>query len=103
MNLPQSFVANIQAIYGRDGETWLTGLSKRVESLAIVWNFRDVRIVPNLTFNFIATVTRNADDETAVLKICPTGRSLQPEVQWLEHYTNAAVTVFALDQNRDAF
>lgn len=103
MNLPQSFLANILAIYGRDGETWLTGLNKRVETLAGIWNFREVRIVPNLTFNFIATVTRNADNETAVLKICPTGRSLQPEVQWLEHYDNAAVTVFALDQNQDAF
>jgi streptomycin 6-kinase len=103
LNLPKPFVTNIRAIYGRDGETWLAGISKRVETLAGTWNFRDVRIVPNLTFNFIATVTRNADNQTAVLKICPTGRSLQPEVQWLEHYDNVAVTVFAFDQNQDAF
>jgi streptomycin 6-kinase len=103
LNLPKPFKTTIESIYGRDGETWLAGLGERIETLAGLWDFRDVRIVPNLTFNFIATVTRKADGQPAVLKICPAGRSLQPEVQWLEHYKNVAANVFAFDQNQDAF
>ncbi|MBS0185856.1 MAG: phosphotransferase [Proteobacteria bacterium] len=47
------FENNVRLIYGKKGEKWLENLPFLVEGLASQWNLEDLKVCPDLTYNYV--------------------------------------------------
>jgi streptomycin 6-kinase len=103
MELSQTFVSNIHAIYGEAGQIWLKQLPAHLADLSQLWNFRFIQPVSNLTYSFVGLVELNDNRETAIIKTAPNGYRLIPEVHWLQCIKNGVPKVYAADEQKNAF
>lgn len=78
MNLPQSFIANIEHAFGGEGKSFLADLPSLIEDAAQKWGLTEIRAVENLSYNFVAFATRG--DAEVVLKIGVPNRELRSEI-----------------------
>ena len=81
MQLPDSFIRNIRASFGQDGETFLSRLPELIDETSQRWDLSHVQQVPNLSYNFVAFAKQGADD--VVLKIGVPNRELVSEMNAL--------------------
>lgn len=78
---PGEFEKNITDIFGAEGEAWLTSIPSRVEALGALWNFSSPRVLPSLTYSYVATVSLQRGGE-AILKLAPEGARTRSEIAW---------------------
>ena len=82
----QKFKTNIIDNYGEIGREWLECLGDKVRNLAAKWNLTNLEVFPNLTFNYVASASREA--EKVVLKISIEHDLLRREAAVLTFFKN---------------
>ena len=60
MNLPSEFISTITNTFGEDGETLIANLPALIEEASSRWGLTNVQPVDNLSYNFVAFVTRTS-------------------------------------------
>lgn len=103
MQLDPLFTSNIRGIYGEEGDVWLQGLEARIEALSSLWQFRFLRPMADLSYNFVGLVERKAPLKLAVLKMAPQSSPLKREIQWLTGVTKGTPEVYAKEEKLNAF
>jgi streptomycin 6-kinase len=78
LKLPTDFIRTIENTYGEDGRQLITNLPRLVDETSQRWGLKDVRPVPNLSYNFVASANRGEDN--VVLKIGVPGDELTSEM-----------------------
>jgi len=58
MQLPPSFVHTIHNIHGIAGNEWLNQLPYEIQKASSLWDLTDIKPLPNLSYNFVATAKR---------------------------------------------
>lgn len=59
MNLPERLVANVVGYGGDLGKRWLRNLPELVAAAGDRWQLEELRMLPNLSFNYLAKGLRN--------------------------------------------
>jgi streptomycin 6-kinase len=103
MELNTTFIANIQAVYGDAGKAWLHQLPALLEELACQWNFRFIRPIAYLSFNFVGLVELNNTKTLAIIKAAPENGRLIPEIHWLQCIKKGVPKIYAVDETKEAF
>lgn len=49
------FEKNILSLYGQRGRVWVNNLLHLTEKLAKPWGLSDVQVLPNLSYNYVAS------------------------------------------------
>jgi streptomycin 6-kinase len=101
MNLNPAFIKNIQATYGQQGDAWLANLDSHIEKLASLWQFEFIKPIPDLSYNFVATV--KLADKTAIIKTAPPAAKLAKEAEWLQSFTSDVPTIYQVDKENNAY
>src|SRR5665213_1847983 len=93
MDLSEYFVTNIHATYGEAGKAWLAQLPSHIDFLSKKWNFRFVKPMPDLSYNFVALVELNSNHAIVILKTAPLeGESnVIQEARWLKSFHRACL------------
>lgn len=87
---------------GPSAAAWVAHLRSIVEACAERWSLTLGPPVPNVTFNYVATVQR-ADGSPAVLKVCPTGSEFEAESGAMALYAGTgAAKLLDVDAERGA-
>ncbi len=94
--LPDSFIKTIQESFGTAGRLWLERLPGLVGEAIRRWNLSEVRIVQNLSYNYVAFARRGS--EQVVLKIGVPDRELTSEMTALQIF-NGSGAVRLLEGN----
>lgn len=81
MKLPEELSRNISDIFGEEGRAWLASIPALESALARTWGFRSARMLPNLTYSYVAEVT-TGDGAPAILKLAPKGARTSAEIAW---------------------
>lgn len=103
MHLPSPFITNIHAAYGDAGKLWLKQLPQQLEGLAKQWDFRFVKPVTNLAYNFVGIVELHTTGEPAIIKISPDSKSIVAEMHCLQCFKRDVPKIFNFDENQRAF
>jgi len=103
MELQVIFINNIQAIHKASGKAWLKQLPAYLEELAHLWNFRFIKQLPDLTYNFVGLVKLNSNSELAIIKIIPDRKLFVSEVRWLKHFVKNTPEIYNIDKKKSAF
>lgn len=103
MQLNPYFISNIREIYGETGITWLKDLPNQLKQFSILWNFRLLDPLPDLSYNFVGRVKMTATGEAAVIKVGPPGGSLVNEIHWLNCIEKGVPKIYAFDEVRNAY
>lgn len=105
MELSKSFIDNLHTTDGEAGKNWLEQLPSHLDFLSKQWNFRFIKPVSDLSYNFVALVELNTNHEVVILKTAPTGRSilLIQEAHWLKCFHKGTPHIFEMDENKNAF
>lgn len=99
MQLPDSFLRNIRASFGQNGETFLSRLPELIDETSQRWDLTDVRQVPNLSYNFVAFAKQGADD--VILKIGVPNRELVSEMNALRFFNgDGTCQLLACDEEK---
>lgn len=53
-NLPKKYIDKIINIFGEEGKEWLNNLDRIIEDNAKKYGLNDLKLVNNLTYNFVA-------------------------------------------------
>jgi len=93
-----SFETNIIGIYREKGRDWLANLPIIVEKIAAKWNLADLTPYENLTYNYVASGKRGAQD--IVIKIAPEFKDLRREALALDAFKNHGA-VICLEQDEE--
>jgi streptomycin 6-kinase len=101
MKLNASFIKNIQATYGQEGETWLNNLSAHIERLSSQWNFQMIHPVKDISYNFVAVVKLQSG--LAILKTAPPAARLIAEAEWLNAHKKSVPIIFHIDKENNAY
>ncbi|MDZ4323086.1 MAG: aminoglycoside phosphotransferase family protein, partial [Alphaproteobacteria bacterium] len=102
-NLNSTFVSNIRDLYGDEGETWINDLPSHLTQLSAKWNFRFLKVMPDLTYNFVALVEVIPTGERAILKMGPRHKNIATEVQWLRCFNKGVPKIYCHDDEHYAF
>lgn len=102
-NLNSTFVSNIRDLYGEKGEIWINDLSSHLTQLSEKWNFRFLKIMPDLTYSFVSLVEVISTDECAILKMGPRHKNIANEVQWLQCFNKGVPKIYWHDDEHHAF
>lgn len=104
MKLSPDFLANIRAVDGKAGEQWLmTQLETLLAEFSQEWGLRDIEVMPQLTYNFVAKVQLPQGEQRAILKMSPPTRPVLNEAKWLRHFPKVAPQVLTVDEARNVF
>jgi streptomycin 6-kinase len=103
MHLNPTFISNIRDLYGETGEAWLNDLPSLLTQLGSKWNLRFLNVMPDLTYNFVGLVEVIPTGETATLKIGPTSKNIETEVQWLRCFNQGVPKIYWHDEDYYAF
>jgi len=102
MNLSADFIRTIQSTFGDKGSAWLALLPDLIDEASRLWSLTNVQPVPNLSYNFVAFVTRGEED--VVLKIGVPNRELTSEMSALHFFDGrGAVCLLEADEDRAMF
>ncbi len=102
-NLNLTFVSNIQALYGAEGETWINDLSSRLTQLSEKWNLKFLNVMPNLTYNFVGLIEVIPTGEHAILKMGLRHENIATEVRWLQCFNKGVPKIYWHDDEHYAF
>lgn len=97
----KEFISNIQDVHGDKGIEWLRTLPARVAELEHDWNFSVTKVMPNLTYSYVARVKTKLGGP-AVLKLAPCGLRCNFEIAWYEANQVGAPRVIQSDKGRGA-
>ncbi len=103
MKNQSAFIANIHANYKEVGKKWLEQLPTLIEQLAKQWQFRLIRALPDLSYNYVAQVEMNDTKELAILKMGPPGSNIITEAKWLLSFHQRVPQIFKMDEEQHAF
>jgi streptomycin 6-kinase len=103
MQFSQPFVSNVHDIYGEVGDAWLKDLPHRIRHLETIWDFRFLKPMANLSYNFVCLVEMNAKQKRAILKMAPETGTLIPEMRWLKCIEKGVPEMYAFDQSLNAY
>lgn len=103
MRLNQTFISNIQDIYGKDGKLWLQSLPKQLVQLSSLWNFHLIKTMPDLSYNFVGLVKLHSSLKTAILKIAPKEGNLGREIKWLQCIEKGAPKVYQVGDKLNVY
>src|SRR5262245_11736875 len=103
MHLNPVFISNIQDIYKQEGKTWLKDLSVNINILSKSWDFRFLKPMPGLSYNFVGVVYFNQTGKLAVLKMAPKGGNLITEMRWLKCVEGGVPKIYSFDETLNAF
>jgi len=101
MKLNISFIKNIHATYGQEGEIWLSHLSDHLERLSVQWNFQMICPVKDISYNFVAVVKLQSG--LAILKTAPPSARLMAEAEWLNAHKKSVPVIFHMDKENNAY
>ncbi|HBS48388.1 TPA: streptomycin phosphotransferase [Candidatus Dependentiae bacterium] len=76
------FKKNIISLYGKQGEDWLYNLPNLVKQFAKIWGLSNLKVLPNLTYNYALSCTQG--NIPTVLKLGFYNPELQYEIQALK-------------------
>lgn len=85
-NLNSTFVSNILDLYGEEGKIWINNLPSHLTQLSAKWNFRFLKVMPDLTYNFVGLVELIPTGEPAIIKMGLRCENIATEVRWLEYF-----------------
>ena len=122
LDLPTEFRQTIQNVFKRDGNKFLFDLPNLIDEAARRWNLKDIQLVPNLSYNFVAFAKRpstlvsirpkctgystsdSAQCEKVVLKIGVPSRELTSEMAALRFFGGKGVVrLLEADEARGMF
>jgi streptomycin 6-kinase len=93
------FENNIRLIYGEKGEQWLKDLPCLIAQLAAQWNLKDLKVYPDLTYNYV--LKGQQEEHPIVLKVgidFPALRAEYAALQAFKGYEIVSVIDADLDQ-----
>jgi streptomycin 6-kinase len=105
MELPAAFLSTIRNTYGRNGEKFLAALPESISEASARWALRDVRPVPNLSYNFVAFALSGASppgerSRSVVLKMGVPNREFTSEMAALRLFDgNGACRLIDYDED----
>lgn len=102
MKFKSPFTSNIKDIYGEDGAAWLKNLPHQVNQICDHRGLRFLKVMPDLSYNFVAAVEIPAINETAILKIAPNNDVIGREAIWLQCFDKGVPKVFWFDEAQHA-
>ena len=94
------FVNNIKEIYLVTGEQWLKDIPVKISELESVWGFRVERVMPSLSYSFVALV--KYQDAKAILKMAPLEQCLEREIQCLAGFQKDTPRIYHFDKKYNA-
>src|SRR5262245_55433144 len=103
MQINSTFISNIQDLYGKEGTAWINELPSHVTQLAEKWGFRFLKVMPGLTYNFVALIEIISTGESAILKMAPRNKSITTEVRWLRCFNEGVPKIYWYDDEHHAF
>ena len=90
MNLPKEFIQTIESVFDEDGKQFIKDLPKLVEDASSRWDLKDIKLVSNLSFNFVAYACRGeaclTPTQNVILKIGVLREELISEINALKLY-----------------
>lgn len=101
MKLNPSFIKNIHATYGQEGEVWLNNLSSQLIRLSAQWGFQMIHPMRGMSYNFVAIV--KLPSGLAILKIAPPAAQIIAEAEWLKAHKKNVPTIFQIDKQNNAY
>ena len=105
MELPAAFLSTIRNTYGENGEKFLAALPESIAEASARWGLRDVRPVPNLSYNFVAFALSRASplgerSRSVVLKMGVPNREFTSEMTALRLFDgNGACRLIDYDED----
>jgi len=84
--IPTQFAQNIISIYGAQGKTWLENLPDLLEYCAQKWQLQNLRVMPNLSFHYVASAFSLKINKPIALKIRIDHRNFMAEKNTLAYY-----------------
>lgn len=96
------FIANIKAIYGYQGDEWLSTLSAVVTRLRFLWNLDSIEIVKDLTYNYCFFAKR-PDGQKVVAKIACDPKQHSKEVLALKAFASGVPKIIEIDAHSNAY
>lgn len=101
--VPDYFVEKMKIIYEEDGVEWLAQLPQMIQAAANKWELTVQRPVDNLSYNYVAHVSRK-DGTPAILKMGFPNREIFTEMDTLQIYNgNGMVKLLELDRDNATF
>ncbi|KTD31250.1 MULTISPECIES: aminoglycoside phosphotransferase family protein [Legionella] len=83
------FNQTILSVYGEKGKNWLTKLPKLVQELSTLWHLRDLKPIPNLSFNYVLSGFQQ--EKPIILKLGLDDMALTREANALNAFCSCAV------------
>lgn len=102
-SLNSTFVSNIRAFCGEEGGTWIDDLPSRLTQLSEKWNFRFLKVMPDLTYNFVGLVEIIPTGKRAIIKMGLRHENITTEVQWLQCFNKGVPKIYWHDDEHYAF
>ncbi len=94
------FISNIKEIYLETGDQWLRDIPVKINELGLEWDFEITRVMPHLSYSFVALVKYQGDD--AIIKMAPSDQCLEQEIQCLSGFQKDSPTIFHFDKRNNA-
>ena len=99
LNLPADFIKNIHNSFDEEGVQFINDLPRLIEDASQLWNLHDLRVVPNLSYNYVAFAKQG--DVDLVLKIGVPNPELNSEMAALKLFNgDGACQLFECDEDR---
>ena len=86
MQLPKSFVDNVNNTFGPSGAQWLNDLPTLVDYFVDLWGLSRIRPFENLSYNYTMFAHRHQKPSDVVLKLCIPNHELIQEIRTLSMY-----------------
>ncbi len=111
MQLPDQFTSTIRKAFKEDGEKFLAVLPALIDEYSERWGLTDVRLVTNLSFNFVAFAKREPSprgrgkgEGNAMLKMGVPNNELSSEIEALKLFNgDGACQLLESDRERGVF
>lgn len=89
---------NVTAILKEQAEAWFVQLPKHIEACINRWQLKDLHVMPNLTYNFVARAKSAFFGKSVVLKICLSDGAYAREERALRYFAGTGcVKLFATE------
>lgn len=93
------FISNITKIYP-EGAAWLLNLPTQLTTLAERWEFKLKRVLPGLSYHFVALVERQ--NQSLILKVAPSEHNLKNEYLGLSCFQKNVPAIIHFDEKDNA-
>lgn len=103
MHLNPTFLSNVHDIYGQIGDAWMKDIDQRIEYMATLWEFRFLKPMPHLSYNFVGLVEMKTSSKRAILKMAPETGSLISEMKWLQCIEKGVPEIYKFDESLNAY